>query len=87
MATVPWGLEPSREWRAKEGSKLQKGSLAKDAQRAGCLSSPSKDSTQAARSQYTWIWGMGLVGSKPLGPADKPLSCLVSFHFGETGFI
>jgi len=87
VATVPWGLKPSREWQAREGSKLQRGSLAKDAQRAACLSSLSRDGTQAARSQRAQVWGMGLVEPKPLGPADKPLSCLLSFRFGETGFI
>lgn len=29
---------------------------------------------------------MGLVEPKPLGAVDKPPSCLVNFHFGETGF-
>lgn len=87
VATVPWGLKPSREWQAGEQATLQRGSLAKDAQRADCPSSLSRDGTPAARSQHARTWGVGLVEPESLGPANKPLSCLVSFHFGETGFI
>lgn len=81
------GTEAKQTMAGKGGSKLQRGSLAEDAQRADCRSSLSRDGTQAARSQHARIWDVGLVEPKPLGAVDKPPSCLVNFHFGETELI
>lgn len=80
VATCPLGTEAKQRMAGKyEGSKLQRGSLAKDAQRADC---PSSLNRQLEVNTHGLVGG----GIQAAGPMGKSLT-LVRFHFGETGFI
>ena len=58
VATCSLGTEAKQKTQASEGSELQRGRLAKGAQRADGPSSLSRDNPWAARSQpHTALWG------------------------------